>query len=633
MNLFTYKNEYQMPLEVKRRLTVAIVFSVLVHVCILSLQFAMPNAGVSSLDASFSKHRSEQSYVPDITIDITGATTLPPPAAEIPPPLILHPVVEPKRAPPSVPPTTSHGIVLVAPVPVTSLPPIWTPKNDHKRVVRHKRKSASSITAAKSHKVIATEIPDLIVQDVLHDDSFVVAVRDPEEVKKDTITKDLASTISDSVKEEQGQSRAEIVPEQKIVAPVADAEASVASVARYEADESLHQQKEAENLRRTEAMLVTNVDDTSAKEKIIQKLEEDNRQHADILRAQSAAVAAAALKQQLDAEELRRQAQQDAANAATLAWAEKQRTENMRQVDENLKQQLQSEQAQRELERKESLHAMAFTRLQNEERQEQEKRALQKALMQRQQQARQLSEQQAAQAQLAAQAQQAAKIAQAAQAAQAVKDAEATQFANQLAKKSHTDTQNQPDNAAGQTSDDDMFGTRGNRPGADAGNTSKSAFVLPKSLLSSDLANRSRESAQGLGLLPGRPPLPLPDDKVRRHTVFNSVEKDVQVRMYADSWKQKIERNGNLNYSQSSSNKARGDPLVSVSIRSDGSVEQVTILRSSGRDDLDQAVRNIVRLNARYAAFPPSIAAQYDVLEIRRIWSFDDNLRIIEELR
>ena len=88
-----------------------------------------------------------------------------------------------------------------------------------------------------------------------------------------------------------------------------------------------------------------------------------------------------------------------------------------------------------------------------------------------------------------------------------------------------------------------------------------------------------------------------------------------------------------MNYSQTSSNKSRGDPLVSVSIRSDGSVEQVTILRSSGRDDIDQAVRNIVRINARYAAFPPNIAAQYDVLEIRRIWSFDDNLRIIEEIR
>jgi TonB family protein len=51
------------------------------------------------------------------------------------------------------------------------------------------------------------------------------------------------------------------------------------------------------------------------------------------------------------------------------------------------------------------------------------------------------------------------------------------------------------------------------------------------------------------------------------------------------------------------------DPLVSVALRSDGSVDDVTIVRSSGRADLDEAVRRIVRLNARYAAFPANVAA------------------------
>ena len=167
---------------------------------------------------------------------------------------------------------------------------------------------------------------------------------------------------------------------------------------------------------------------------------------------------------------------------------------------------------------------------------------------------------------------------------------------------------------------------------ADSGNN-KSALTLPKNLLRSDLATRALDSSRGLGLLPGNPPAPMLDEKARRHTILNSLERNVQLRMYADNWKQKIERNGNLNYSQRTSSRVRADPLVSVAIRSDGSVEQITILRSSGREEIDQAVRNIVRINARYAAFPPEIAAQYDVLEIRRIWSFDDNLKLIEELR
>ena len=77
----------------------------------------------------------------------------------------------------------------------------------------------------------------------------------------------------------------------------------------------------------------------------------------------------------------------------------------------------------------------------------------------------------------------------------------------------------------------------------------------------------------------------------------------------------------------------RIDPVVSVAIRSDGSVEDVTIVRSSGQAETDNLVRRIVRLNARYSAFPPNIASRYDVIEIRRVWSFAETLRLLEELR
>jgi TonB family protein len=72
---------------------------------------------------------------------------------------------------------------------------------------------------------------------------------------------------------------------------------------------------------------------------------------------------------------------------------------------------------------------------------------------------------------------------------------------------------------------------------------------------------------------------------------------------------------------------------VSVAIRSDGSVEDVTIVRSSGHAEVDNAVRRIVRTNARYSAFPPNVAAKYDVIEIRRIWSFAASLKLMEEPR
>lgn len=151
----------------------------------------------------------------------------------------------------------------------------------------------------------------------------------------------------------------------------------------------------------------------------------------------------------------------------------------------------------------------------------------------------------------------------------------------------------------------------------------------------SDLSNRLRDLSKGLDLLTGAPPARArPDDAPgSRRVVANSAERDVPLRMYVESWRQKIERNGNMNFPRLIGERARIDPLVSVAVRSDGSIEDVTIVRSSGRQDTDDAVRRIVRINALYSRFPPNIASRYDVIEIRRIWTFDQVLKLIEEVR
>lgn len=151
----------------------------------------------------------------------------------------------------------------------------------------------------------------------------------------------------------------------------------------------------------------------------------------------------------------------------------------------------------------------------------------------------------------------------------------------------------------------------------------------------SDLANRVRDLSKGLDLLTGAPPArPRSEDVLQpRRVVAGSAERDVPLRMYVESWRQKIERNGGMNFPRLIGERARIDPFVSVAVRSDGSIEDVTIIRSSGRQDTDDAVRRIVRINALYSKFPPNIAARYDVIEIRRIWTFDQVLKLIEEVR
>lgn len=122
-------------------------------------------------------------------------------------------------------------------------------------------------------------------------------------------------------------------------------------------------------------------------------------------------------------------------------------------------------------------------------------------------------------------------------------------------------------------------------------------------------------------------------DQPRRRSFLGGKDVDVGVMMYVESWRLKIERNGSIMYPRAAVDKAQGDPVVTVAVRSDGSVENVVIHRSSGRPELDEAVSRIVRMNARYSAFPPELARRFDVIEIRKVWNFDDRLRILEEVR
>ena len=154
---------------------------------------------------------------------------------------------------------------------------------------------------------------------------------------------------------------------------------------------------------------------------------------------------------------------------------------------------------------------------------------------------------------------------------------------------------------------------------------------IPKNMMGSDAANRARDMVRGLDLLRGAPPAPRA--RGDRRIAVGAGERDLPLKMYAESWRQKIERNGAVNYPRSWADAVRIDPLVSVAVRSDGSVEDVTIIVSSGRAEMDEAVRRIVRVNARYSPFPPQIAERYDVIEIRRVWRFDDKLRLLEEVR
>jgi protein TonB len=98
---------------------------------------------------------------------------------------------------------------------------------------------------------------------------------------------------------------------------------------------------------------------------------------------------------------------------------------------------------------------------------------------------------------------------------------------------------------------------------------------------------------------------------------------------YVESWRQKVERIGNLNYPEAAKDqKIYGQLQMTVYIQSDGNLEKIEIKRSSGSPILDQAAKQIVEMGAPYPAFPDDIRKDVDIIDITRTWTFtkEDNL-------
>ena len=93
---------------------------------------------------------------------------------------------------------------------------------------------------------------------------------------------------------------------------------------------------------------------------------------------------------------------------------------------------------------------------------------------------------------------------------------------------------------------------------------------------------------------------------------------------YLDTWRQRIETLGNLNYPEEARSRSiHGSLRMLVSIRPDGSVHEVDILKSSGHPILDDAAIRIVQLAAPFQPFPLEMRKRMDLLEIIRTWKFE----------
>jgi protein TonB len=91
---------------------------------------------------------------------------------------------------------------------------------------------------------------------------------------------------------------------------------------------------------------------------------------------------------------------------------------------------------------------------------------------------------------------------------------------------------------------------------------------------------------------------------------------------YEEDWRRKVERVGTVNYPAAARGRLYGNLRMTVTLSADGNVAAVELDRSSGLKVLDDAAFRIVRLASPYAAFPPEIRRDTDLLVITRTWFF-----------
>lgn len=117
-----------------------------------------------------------------------------------------------------------------------------------------------------------------------------------------------------------------------------------------------------------------------------------------------------------------------------------------------------------------------------------------------------------------------------------------------------------------------------------------------------------------------------------RRKVFGATAVGVHYARYVEDWRNKVEAIGNLNYPQKAREQNLSGTLqLLVALRSDGTVERVELLRSSGQEVLDEAAERIVLLGAPYAPFPEALRRETDILEVIRTWTFSRDQRLHAE--
>mgnify|MGYP001181134662 CR=1 FL=1 len=111
--------------------------------------------------------------------------------------------------------------------------------------------------------------------------------------------------------------------------------------------------------------------------------------------------------------------------------------------------------------------------------------------------------------------------------------------------------------------------------------------------------------------------------KIRSKKISSSTA-DYEYRLYFESWRQKVERIGALNYPEEAKSGVFGALRLTVSLSQMGNIEDIIINKSSGNPALDKAAISIVKMGEPYAKFSNRMRNEVDLIRITRTWRFTE---------
>ena len=114
-----------------------------------------------------------------------------------------------------------------------------------------------------------------------------------------------------------------------------------------------------------------------------------------------------------------------------------------------------------------------------------------------------------------------------------------------------------------------------------------------------------------------------------RHIYVSARTQEYKYANYMSEWVKKVERVGNLNYPDEARRAGlSGKLIMDVIMNADGTVRNISIMRSSGHKVIDEAASRIVNLAAPFPPFSAEILKEADIMHITRTWEFSTSNRL-----